>query len=138
MKRILISICLMISAGATQAATLNVSTGNKPFKTFDGILSDDIVAASKPLKAYMKKNMGCSQVDLDLNVLKEEGLFHDGIYELSMKANCDASITDLKLDFDAMCSEEFEGEAGLSIEYMKAGQHVFKRFMVPDSGSCQE
>jgi hypothetical protein len=128
----------MALSAVTQAATIKVSSDQKTFKTFSHLLSQDVDASEKLLRVFMEDSMGCSRIRMNLDIIKEDGLFTNGVFVLGLSANCDSSIHSFKLDFEPLCTRENQGEAALSIQFIKEGRLVSKRFIIENSSSCQE
>lgn len=138
MKRIFMMLSIFVLVTEVHAIPMRVSSGEKTFESHDGILQLDVDLAEKPLRAHMEDAMGCSRVRLDLGILKQPGFFSDGQFVLELSVDCDSAISDLRIDFDPLCSEINEGDAALVLEYSNSGRPVTQRFIVRNSGSCRE
>ncbi len=138
MKSIWVAFSILVLTVTTQAASISASTGQKTFKTFSSPLSQDVDTAERLLRVYMEDSMRCSRIRMNLNILKEDGIFSDGIFVVNLTADCDTGVRDLQLDFDPLCSRKNYGEAALLLRYVKSGSVISKRFIVQNSQSCQE
>jgi hypothetical protein len=138
MKSVLVFLLATSLVLSAKAASLNVSTGQKVFKTYNSILASDVESAEQMLREYMEDTMGCSKVRMSLRVIKEDGIFSSGLFDLSLNADCASSIENVRIDFSPLCLRKNSGEAALRLQYTQEGQIVNKLFVVDNSESCQE
>lgn len=138
MRIFILTLFLLSISIATHASLLQATTGQKIFKTHSGILADDVSTAEALLRVYMEDRMECSKVRLNLNIIKPDGIFSNGLFALNLTSDCRSNISDLLLDFDPLCSRDNDGEVALLLQYKNAERLVFKRFIIKNSESCQE
>lgn len=138
MRAIILTLFIISNAMISEATTIKTSSESSNFTTFESILSADVEASEKLLRYYMEDTMNCSKVRMNLNILKKSGVFSKGIFSIDLTAECDNSITDVRVDFDTTCSRNTNGEAALLLDYRKNGQQIGKTFIVQNSQSCQE
>lgn len=107
------------------------------FSYWPSLLEDDVAWAEKSLSNYLKKNFGCSIVDLKVDVTKEPGLFSKGTYDLNLGvAACNTYPKHLEFSFDATCNQ---GYTILDISYYDAtGKFIKKSFLKKENDSCAE
>lgn len=130
MKNILMILSFMICFTSAWANSINVKTPDRNFHSYTSILSSDINDSEKLLRVYMEDTMNCNRVRLNLNILREDGLFKRGIFNLTLNADCGSNVTNVQLDVEMTC------EPTLILQFLQNGQPMTKKFYLNDSAGC--
>jgi hypothetical protein len=113
------------SLSLAHATNINVGFKNIEYGQYTEILQGQVSWAQESFDTYAEEALGCSRVRMNLNIIKEPGIFRKGAYDVSLTANCTEIFSNFNFKFYHGYDEDY---TTLDVSYVKDGKTVKQGF----------